>query len=222
VFFAAQNGIYGRELWRYDLTPKLVLFNETTELELNDELSFPLTDVGTNVSKELTLKNTGEIPLTFSAGAITIEGTGASSFSTGSFATTSLAVDGTVPLTITFEPDDEGLLSATLKINSSDPTNQTFTITLKGQGHAITGIDDPNIPEVTVYPNPSKGIVFIKCATPLSGISLLDATGKQVNCKIADHDSDEISVQIDSHPGLYVLQLKIHNQVVQKKVVILK
>jgi ELWxxDGT repeat protein len=221
ILFAAENGTLGRELWRYDLIPRLTVANNALAIEENDEVEFPLTDVGTSFPIELTLRNAGESALVFSSGAITIEGANASSFKINSFSTTQLAVEGTTALTVAFEPQDDGQLFATLKIQSSDPLNPTFTIMLRGVGNAITGIDDGNDPLVQIYPNPSTGIMHVKCPAVVSDVRMVDATGNEINV-VVNYGNDETLIHADSQPGVYILQLQIRDIVVRKKVVILK
>jgi hypothetical protein len=160
--------------------------------------------------------------LDFSAGAVTIEGADAESFTTSTFSTTQLAEDATAPLTVTFEPKENGLLTAILKIQSNDPANPSFTITLKGEGHTIIGVENTSDPTVVVYPNPSSGTFRIRTVAPVSEIVMTDASGRHVGIDITDGGDGETLVTGDPRPGIYILQMKIRNADVKKKVVILK
>ena len=222
VLFVAQNGTTGKELWRHDLVTSLALLNAATVLDVDDELIFPLTNTGESSPIVLTIKNEGELPLDFLAGAITIEGANASSFKTSTFSTTQLTEDASAALTVTFEPQDEGPLTATLKIQSNDPVHPSFTITLRGEGNIVIGVDDPNDPTVVVYPNPSNGSFHIKSAAPVSEIGMIDAAGKAIHVNVSDYSDGDMLIRVDPQPGIYILQMKIHDVAVRKKVVILK
>ena len=153
---AAQDGASGRELRKYILAPLLKITRNGTEISVSDELLFDETEIGeTSAAITLTLKNEGEVSLTFPTNAIKIEGVGASHFKSSAFATTQLAAGATVQLNVQFEPQAEGEQNANLTIQSNDPVNANFVILLSGTGKVVTSIDDPNDPQITLYPNPA-------------------------------------------------------------------
>lgn len=109
-------------------------------------LAFPGTTVGsTSHTMVATLKNTGTTALTIAAGGITISGSGYLSFPpTGTTcpasatAATTLAAGASCTVTIEFQPQSAGTLSASLKVvdNAADSPQST---TLTGTGRSKTG-----------------------------------------------------------------------------------
>ena len=90
---------------------------------------------GAGVSKEITVRNTGNIPLT-GLGA-TMAGPSASEFNLnlGTLGS-SLAPGGSATLSITFIPSQSGLRQADLMITSNDADENPITITTRGRGTA--------------------------------------------------------------------------------------
>ncbi len=106
--------------------------------------------VGPPVAKTFTIRNNGNTSLT--VGSITIDGTGAASFSLATSPASSAAAGGTTTFSVLFSPAAVGAKTAALHIASSDASvGAAFDIALTGTGTAappaITGTStNPNTP----------------------------------------------------------------------------
>lgn len=68
---------------------------------------------------------------------------------------------------------------------------------------------DQNLPNIEIYPNPSRGAVHVRVNISLLGtvFSVYDNTGKKVFSEIIN--SENISIKLDNHPdGLYLIQFE--------------
>ncbi len=110
---------------------------------LTATLAFPSTTVGaTSKTMVATLKNTGTTALTIAAGGITISGSGYLSFPpTGTTcpasatSTSTLAAGASCTVTIEFQPQSAGTLTASLKV-ADNAANSPQSTTLTGTGSA--------------------------------------------------------------------------------------
>jgi sugar lactone lactonase YvrE len=89
----------------------------------------------TSAAQTLAIKNTGSAPLTISS--IALSGTNAAAF-LRSGTCTSVAVNATCTLSLTFNPTTAGANSATLTINSNAHQNAEATVALSGTGLSTT------------------------------------------------------------------------------------
>ncbi len=97
-------------------------------------LTFSGTPVGTSAAtQQVTLTNSGTAPLTLAATAITLSGTGATSYSQTNNCGTSVAASGMCAITVTFTPKASGALSAALAI-ADNATGSPQKVTLSGSG----------------------------------------------------------------------------------------
>lgn len=94
-------------------------------------VSFGSAKVGTSVSREVTVSNTG-------TGTLTISSVGLSGYSSGSFrrstACSSVAPGTACSIAVTFAPASSGTKSATLRISSNDTSRGTVSVYLSGRG----------------------------------------------------------------------------------------
>jgi hypothetical protein len=134
-------------------------------------LTFPSTALGTSVQQNITLTNTGNATLTGIAIGNPPVGTGASSYtlSGGCLTTDTLAVQASCTLTVTFDPQAIGSLTAQLSVtNNGIPAAQTVylygTGVLPGQSQTITFLPLGN--------QTLGGPPFTVSATATSGLSV--------------------------------------------------
>jgi hypothetical protein len=97
-------------------------------------LTFPGTPVGTSATtQQVTLNNTGTVPLTLAANAITISGTGATSYAQSNKCGTSVAAGSSCAITVTFTPKASGALTASMAI-ADNAAGSPQKATLSGTG----------------------------------------------------------------------------------------
>jgi ELWxxDGT repeat protein len=223
MYFTAQDGLSGRELRKLPLTRLLKITHNADEISASEEIEFDETEIGeTSAAVVLTLKNEGDVPITFPANAVKIEGNGATHFKFSAFATTQLAAGATVQLSLTFEPQAEGEHEANMMIQSNDPVNPDFVIMLSGTGKVVTSIDDPNNPLINLYPNPAKGTFRIETIKPITKVSLLSSSGATTPIKTDITSPTSMTINTEAQTGLYILQMETNGVIVHKKVVILR
>jgi ELWxxDGT repeat protein len=223
IYFAAQDGLYGRELRKLPLSRLLKITRNGDEISPSAVIEFDEIIIGeTSPDVVLTLKNEGDVPVTFPINAMKIEGDGASHFKSSAFATTQLAAGATVQLTVTFQPLAEGEHEANMTIQSNDPVNPNFVIMLSGTGKVVTSIDDPNNPLINLYPNPARGTFRIETIKPITNVTLLNSSGGTTPIKTEITSPTTMTINTDAQTGLYILQMETSGVIVHKKVVILR
>lgn len=144
-------------------------------------LTFASTTEGTAAATQaITVKNTGTAPLIISA--VSITGTNASSFTQTSPSCTTVAINGTCTITVTFTPTTFGSLSASVSI-ADNAANTPQTVSLSGTGleigtYALTASapaavapGSPGSSTITATPSGSyTGVITLKCSVaPITG-----------------------------------------------------
>lgn len=135
-------------------------------------------------------------------------------------------------LWMTFTPSD-GNAEARLFENDTDPDSSGegmlginaksdfYVITTAGandefSGNEVLGVDNYELMEVSIYPNPAKEKVHIVSNNPISSVEVYDMLGKQVKTL---KNTREINVS-DLNSGIYLLKIWLNKQVLTKKIVI--
>lgn len=98
--------------------------------------------------------------------------------------------------------------------------NQTATIIIQNQ----MNVAEVNLSEISVYPNPTSGILSVKLPslTAINGnLSLVDMTGRTIFSKKMTSSEEIISMGHLSQ-GIYLLTISVDNQKVTKKIVLEK
>lgn len=154
----------------------------------------------------------------------------------GAFETCLSTVDLNTSLSgITVSSDQNGGNYQWIDCSDNSPvsgaTNQSFTPSESGDYACIVtngcvtdttncvsvtgvGLDEYNNTSISVYPNPTKNIVYVESVMLISSITLLDVTGKQ----LMRTDQNEFSVsQLPS--GVYFIQVKTADQTITKKLI---
>ena len=85
--------------------------------------------------------------------------------------------------------------------------------------NVIVGINEKEILDLSVYPNPATDEIMIKSVVPILNISLFNAIGNKVYNKPANNISLKIPVS-RLNQGIYYLKINIGNNIVIKKVII--
>lgn len=107
---------------------------------------------GASAAQTLTITNNGLLPLTLSAGGITVTGTNASQFTLSGMPTLplTLASGQTTTVKVAYAPSAAGLAQATISIASNDPANPILAVPVSGVGIAAAGVsaDEPDLQEL--------------------------------------------------------------------------
>jgi len=81
---------------------------------------------------------------------------------------------------------------------------------------APLGVSDKKLEEVKLYPNPTKGVVFIKGINDLQSIELFTITGQRVNSTKISIDKVDMS---NLQTGVYFMKITSANGVATKRIV---
>jgi len=127
-----------------ELAPEIVVEEPagTNLLDGTAALEFGSSDVGTLITKTVTIRNTGTANLT--GLAVSRSGLNASEFASGVLGATTLAPGTSTTFTVIFTPTAAGVRSAALQIASNDANENPFDINLSGTG-VDTNVPAPEI-----------------------------------------------------------------------------
>jgi spore coat protein H len=82
----------------------------------------------------------------------------------------------------------------------------TRSITARDQIGVILSLEDQNLANYTVYPNPvTEDLIVIEGDIPSSSISLMNLMGQQEQFDVSKFYSDKLILQFSLSPGVYVL-----------------
>ncbi|MBU6300548.1 MAG: choice-of-anchor D domain-containing protein [Verrucomicrobia bacterium] len=108
--------------------PDIVVEDDGTSLQDGSTLSFASVALGGSTVKTLSLRNAGAIPLT--GLAVSLDGPDAEEFVASDLTADSLNPMESVEIALTFTPASTGQRTATLRIDSDDPDEAPFLLTL--------------------------------------------------------------------------------------------
>jgi len=116
--------------------------------------SFGLVTVGCKVERQLTIYNTGDLPLTINT---VMFAAGTSEFSVVGAPPTSIPVNGTGVVTVKLAPTSVGLKSRTLQVMSNDGDEPVFQCLMNGEGTN----NDHQIDNFVQSAEPQADILFV-------------------------------------------------------------
>lgn len=119
------------ETFEVQTEPTISILANNEAVSSGDTISFPFTDVQATSSKEIEIRNKGNEDLEISG--ITISGSGSDNFSTGRPQRTTLGLNETTTLEVTFSPSSEGEFGAQLEITSNAANVDPYILNLVGE-----------------------------------------------------------------------------------------
>ncbi|MGM0624796.1 MAG: C25 family cysteine peptidase [Bacteroidota bacterium] len=169
-------------------TPDNLVFDDLLEDE-TAELSYHLS--GSNLSDDVTVT---------APEGFTISTTSGSDFSSNLVLP---AEDGTVDETVyvQFAPESIESYSGQIMHETADVPNTFVSVS----GNCVVSIDEETLQSVSVYPNPSKGTVYVS-AEALLGVEVIDALGRTVMKR--NSTENEMTLELDQFSG-NVFMIKI-------------
>jgi hypothetical protein len=182
----------------------------TAELSADAEVRWDTVNIGSSLSKNVTIKNTGTASLSVSSAVITPgSGSTAGEFTTsGTVAPLLPGESGTY--SVAFAPGAEGTRTATMTVSSNGGTK---SIALVGIGKTfINSVDESStLATARVYPMPSRGSLTIECASLADGVydvELLSITGQRVYAQRVESHASRINLMPDQlAPGMYMARV---------------
>ena len=131
-----------------------------------------------------------------------------------------ITIDGAEDYTFSVfhSPKYSGTDSTKIKLESN---GGNLEVKIEFKNGAIVGIDEQQISELTIFPNPATTKFFIDGNTNLKfeQISIISLTGKLVLTKNNVYGSDGIEIS-QLQNGIYILRIKSGRQFIMKKMVI--
>ena len=181
------------------------------ELSADAEVRWDTVNIGSSVSKNVNVRNTGSAPLTVATASIT-PGSGSTS---GEFTITTGSLPQLLPgesgtYGVAFAPSAEGTRTATLTVTSNGGTK---SVTLIGVGKTfINSVDDDATPLVArVFPQPSTSVLTVECTALADGVvdvDIVNLTGQRVLSTRSVMQGSRLSVPVDGLArGMYSLRI---------------
>ncbi|WP_160143730.1 LamG-like jellyroll fold domain-containing protein [Chryseolinea soli] len=91
--------------------------------------------------------------------------------------------------------------------------------TLKSLWNEITAVPAETDHQLTLYPNPSHGVVIIERVQDVKRIDLMTITGARINASYSyDEARDNYHLEFNTHPGMIILRVETSTGVFYKKV----
>ena len=122
---------------------------------------------------------------------------------------------------ISFTPTEQMQYNAVLSIESNDPVNNPFEVTLSGYGDIDTRIANiQSTDQVILYPNPVKDVLYIEGAKDKI-IQVYDFTGILMKEVICYENKIEINIA-DLSGGIYSIKVQGINDTITKKIIVVR
>ncbi len=181
------------------------------ELSADAEVRWDTVNIGSSLSKNVNVRNTGSAPLTVATASIA-PGSGSTS---GEFTITTGSLPQLLPgesgtYGVAFAPSAEGTRTATLTVTSNGGTK---SVTLIGVGKTfINSVDDDATPLVArVFPQPSTSVLTVECTALADGVvdvDIMNITGQRVLSTRSLMQGSRLSVPVDGLArGMYSLRI---------------
>ena len=192
---------------------------EQAVISLPARLAFAHKKINATATKDLTIKNTGNIALNVTA--ITYP----AGF-TGDWQRGAIVAGSEKTVKVTFKPTATKDYVGTITVESNAGAG-TNTLAISGRGILITGTSEPQaaFPGLSIFPNPAEDMLHLKlpAQSPVS-LQLTDVNGQVVYERKAV-TGDKLSIDVSGYnSGVYVLVLQTRDgrgsKVVKQKVII--
>ncbi len=122
---------------------------------------------------------------------------------------------------ISFTPTEQMQYNAVLSIESNDPVNNPFEVTLSGYGDIDTRIANiQSTDQVILYPNPAKDVLYIEGVKDKI-IQVYDFTGILMKEVICYENKIEINIA-DLSGGIYSIKVQGINDTITKKIIVVR
>jgi hypothetical protein len=171
---------------------------------------FGAVDQNSSVTKTIILENSGTDEITVSE--LDITGVDANRFSVVSPVSPSFTIPakGSKEIAVQFTPESESSKYATLRIaNNSDNEKPLKIILLSGRGQNLTSNYVYDLNELTIYPNPTTGVINLEglSVEKETILSVYNMKGQLITQKVAIEHKAGVDLSQQS-PGIYLLVIK--------------
>ena len=97
-------------------------------------------------------------------------------------------------------------------VNASGCAGQSDPLAFSG-----VGVDELNT-DVSIYPNPTSGVLHIQSELPIAFATLYNSVGKEIQVKLIGNKLDLSHLS----NGVYIVQLSINNHIITKRIILSK
>ncbi len=195
-------------------TVKAYLVQEIATIHIVPEtIDFGITPLDQPLEAEILITNIGNIELVISEIHSNSEVFVPSS--------TSLTIDPgkSEAILLAFAPAEEKFYEALISFHSNDATNPVAEIEVSGTGITIIGMDEHTANPAIIYPNPTKGDVYISGIDGLKQVYITNSSGQTVLKKQSSKQTLHFSTK-NLSPGVYFIQISNENVQITKKLIV--
>ncbi len=195
-------------------TVKAYLVQEFATIHIVPEaIDFGITPLDQPLEAEILITNLGNIELVISEIHSSSEVFVPSS--------TSLTIDAGKSETIllTFAPTEEKLYEGFISFYSNDATNPVVEVEVSGTGITIIGLDEQTANTAVIYPNPTKGDVYISGIEGLKQVYITNSSGQTVLKAESSEQIMHFSIK-NLSSGVYFIHIGSEDYQTTKKLII--
>lgn len=91
--------------------------------------------------------------------------------------------------------------------------------TLKSVWNIITDVPE-TIPDFSIFPNPSQGVIFINSLSEIKNIEVRDITGRKISSSFACLQDLLYQIDVNASPGIIIVKIEISGSAFYRKVLI--
>lgn len=117
-------------------------------------------------------------------------------------------------LSVTWLPsanDTSSVLPALLEYQYDQYFLYSFVYDMSFGAYSTIGLEDNSAVQLTMYPNPTTGVIHIESASPIASSTVFDVTGRVVRERIFEDLSNTQSVDLSGLNGIFFLQLRMED-----------
>ncbi|HEX2605739.1 MAG TPA: T9SS type A sorting domain-containing protein [Flavisolibacter sp.] len=200
--------------------------SDTTVHNLLDTVYLQTTPVATPVTTTFTLKNTSTQQVALDLNKIQFRGVDSTEFAVNLSGVPSvLNANDSAKLKVVFTPTNLNGKQTTIEIPYTNGLRSQFSFQISGKGAVVTAITDPVFvnPDLTVFPNPTTGIISIKVRERFDSYQLITMKGVLVQSGLLPSQIDNrYTIRLSkASKGMLLIRLMKKNKVEIQKVMVL-
>jgi len=92
--------------------------------------------------------------------------------------------------------------------------------TLKSIWNIITDVPEIITPDFSIFPNPSRGEIFIKSLNEIRNVEVRDITGRKLSSSLSRAEEFIYQINVGASPGIVIVKIEISTGVFYRKILI--
>jgi len=170
--------------------------NGDTTPSLTDDTDFGSVNLGSSLTHQLTLSNTGVGTIKISN--VSLLGTGCASFSVAPPLVSNLGPHGSTPFQVTFVSNSEDVFNCTVRIDNDDSDENPYTFNLTGKGYKIS--TNPILPSSSTLGISIEGTGEGRVTSQDNRINCTKTSGP---CQATYNTGANVTLTTTADPGSY-------------------